>query len=123
MRGSFFTLRNFTYPQLNWGFNHAYSAPKKSLKKEPLFLFQGRRAGIYLSAEHDLLAVSNYFYLYIAIHGEFADFHTRPGRQHFLKETGIYGINSTKIIHIRKCTYICQIPIGNHDSSQYGYND
>ena len=27
MRGSFFTLRNFTYPQLNWGFNHAYSAP------------------------------------------------------------------------------------------------
>ena len=28
MRGSFFTLRNFTYPQLNWGFNHAYSAPK-----------------------------------------------------------------------------------------------
>ncbi len=75
---------------------------KKSLKKEPLFLFQGRRVGIYLSAEHDLLAVSNYFYLYIAIHGEFADFHTRPGRQRFLKETGIYGINSTKIIHIRK---------------------
>lgn len=33
MRGSFFTLRNFTYPQLNWGFNHAYSAPitKKAL--------------------------------------------------------------------------------------------
>ncbi len=67
-----------------------------------MFLFQGRRVGIYLSAEHDLLAVSNYFYLYIAIHGEFADFHTRPGRQRFLKETGIYGINSTKIIHIRK---------------------